>query len=68
VSFRAAAGGEESAFPGIFCEMQIPRFARDDSQKHFFNKLLVICTEDLCVPTGNREITQSRNHEMASMA
>jgi len=26
-------------FPAFFCKMQIPRFARDDRQKHFFNKL-----------------------------
>jgi opacity protein-like surface antigen len=40
LSFRGAEGDEESSFFLHFYEMQIPRFARNDSQNHFFNKLL----------------------------
>ncbi len=52
-SFRGAEGYEGSAFYLEFCEMQIPRlpalsadrqaqagFARNDTQRHFFNELL----------------------------
>jgi type III restriction enzyme len=40
VSFRGTEGDEKSAFSLGFCEKQIPHFVRNDSQRHFFNKLL----------------------------
>jgi hypothetical protein len=44
--------GEESAFSLAFCKMQIPRFARDDIQKQFFNKLLRIRFNSCLVRAG----------------
>src|SRR2546422_4306877 len=40
MSFRGARGDEESVVFFDFCEREIPRFARNDNQEHFFSKLL----------------------------
>ncbi|GEM_PF-4733940 len=52
--------GEESACPGVSCKMQIPRFARDDSQERFSTSWLLHSSLSL---TGGRRLARANSYE-----